>query len=132
MRKITEIILHCTATPEGRDVTAAEVNRWHKARGFLSIGYHYLIRLDGTVEEGRPLSQQGAHCLQHNANSIGVCYAGGLTKDGKQPKDTRTKAQRNAMRMLVDKLKQRFPGATVHCHNEYAPKACPCFSMKDF
>lgn len=129
-RRIDKVILHCLATPEGRDYSVAQVREWHvKDRGFADIGYHYLIHIDGTVEEGRPLDMIGAHCTGQNAHSIGVVYAGGVDKDDK-PKDTRTPAQRNAMRSLVDYLKRKY-GASVHCHNEFANKACPSFKINE-
>ena len=130
MRRITEIIIHCSATEAGRDFTAADIDRWHRQRGFKCIGYHYVIRLDGTVEEGRPVSEIGAHCKGHNAHSIGICYVGGLrSSSGSRliPADTRTDAQKLSLLSLLSILKQRYPTATIHGHNEYAPKACPCF-----
>lgn len=130
MRKIDKIILHCTATPEGREVTVADVSAWHKERGFRTIGYHYLVYLDGTVVRGRREEEIGAHCLGQNAGSIGVCYVGGLDSRGK-PKDTRTAAQRVALRNLVEGLQRRYPHATLHGHNEFAAKACPCFKISD-
>ena len=77
MRKITEIIVHCTATPEGRQVSVADVDSWHRRQGLSSIGYHYLVGIDGAVGRGRPETAVGAHCRGHNACSIGVCYVGG-------------------------------------------------------
>lgn len=130
MRKITEIIIHCTATPAGRPVSVADIDRWHRSRGFASIGYHYLVELDGTVAVGRSEALAGAHCLGHNKSSIGIAYAGGLDSAGR-PADTRTPAQRRALRELVALLKFRFPGATVHGHNEFAAKACPCFKVPE-
>ena len=130
MRKIDKIILHCTATPEGRQVTVADVTAWHKERGFRTIGYHYLVYLDGTVVRGRREEEIGAHCLGQNAGSIGVCYVGGLDSRGK-PKDTRTADQRVALRNLVEGLQRRYPHATLHGHNEFAAKACPCFKISD-
>lgn len=130
MRELKEIILHCTATKEGQDYSVEQVRKWHLDRGFNDIGYHFLIRLDGTVEAGRPLETVGAHCKGHNANSIGIAYVGGLDKNGR-PKDTRTLPQKEAMRRLVDDLKQYFPRLEVHCHNEYSTKACPCFSVSE-
>ena len=130
MRKIDKIILHCTATPEGREVTVADVTAWHKERGFRTIGYHYLVYLDGTVVRGRREEEIGAHCLGQNAGSIGVCYVGGLDSRGK-PKDTRTAAQCVALRNLVEGLQRRYPHATLHGHNEFAAKACPCFKISD-
>ena len=129
MRKIDKIIIHCTATKEGRPVTVAEVTVWHKDRGFVTIGYHYLIGIDGEVWTGRPVEQVGAHCTGQNANSIGVCYAGGLDADGKA-KDTRTAAQKESLVTLVKELKETYPAATIHGHREFANKACPCFDVK--
>lgn len=130
MRHINEIIIHCSATPEGRDYTVADIDRWHKARGWRGIGYHYVIYRDGSVHAGRPVEQIGAHCTGHNANSIGICYIGGVAADGKTPKDTRTLAQRIALRELVEELRAKYPGATVHGHREFAPKACPSFDVQ--
>lgn len=93
MRKINQIIVHCSATPEGKNFNANDIDRWHKERGFDCIGYHYVIDLDGTIEKGRPIEKVGAHVKGHNSNSIGVCYIGGLASDGKTPKDTRTVEQ---------------------------------------
>lgn len=130
MRQIKEIILHCSATAEGRDYTVADIDRWHKARGWRGIGYHYVIYRDGSVHPGRPVEQVGAHCTGHNANSIGICYIGGLAADNKTPKDTRTPAQIQALRDLVGELKKKYPGARVHGHNEFSAKACPCFNVR--
>lgn len=130
MRHITEIIIHCTATPEGRDFTVNQIREWHRARGFADIGYHYVIHLDGAVDEGRPLTQIGAHCTGHNAQSIGIAYVGGLKADGKTAKDTRTAKQKTALKNLLRNLRTQFPKATVHGHNEFASKACPCFDVR--
>lgn len=133
MRKITEIIVHCSATPRGRNVTAKDIDRWHKERGFRCIGYHYVIRLDGTVEAGRNEGETGAHCKGHNATSVGICYVGGLSADGKQAVDTRTDSQRVAMTELIAALKERYPGAKVYGHRDFAAKECPCFDVhKEF
>lgn len=129
MRKIDEIIVHCSATPRRRDVSAAEIDRWHRQRGFRCIGYHYVIRLDGTVERGRPECEAGAHCKGHNSSSIGICYIGGMTADGKTAADTRTDAQRVAMTELIMEMKERYPGARVHGHRDFAAKDCPCFDV---
>ena len=130
MRQIKEIILHCSATAEGRDYTVADIDRWHRQRGFKSIGYHFVIYRDGTIHKGRPLDQIGAHCTGHNANSIGICYIGGCAADGKTAKDTRTGAQREALKRLVSELREAYPAATVHGHREYAKKACPSFDVQ--
>jgi len=133
MRTIDSIIIHCSATPEGRDVTAADIRRWHmNDNGWKDIGYHYVIRLDGTVEQGRPVEQAGAHCTGHNQTSIGVCYIGGTAKDGKTPKDTRTDAQKAALLALVRKLQSahRILSSNIFGHNQFANKACPAFDVQ--
>ena len=134
LRKINEIILHCSATPEGKDFTVADITRWHKERGFRTIGYHYVVYRDGTVHKGRPVEQIGAHCEGYNKNSIGVCYIGGLMTDGKTPKDTRTSEQKEALYQLCYDLMDRFDIGMqdIHCHNEYAKKACPSFQIQKF
>lgn len=126
-RNIKEIIVHCTATPEGRPVTIKEITNWHKQRGFTTIGYHYIVMLDGVVCNGRDVNVAGAHCVNHNAISIGVCYVGGLTKDGKKEKDTRTPAQKYALLQLLKKLKALYPNAKIYGHRDFANKACPSF-----
>ena len=129
MREITEIIIHCLATKEGHPFFAADIDRWHKAQGWSGICYHYVIDIDGKVETGRAEYQTGAHAKGHNANSIGICYIGGLDINGK-PKDTRTPEQRKSLAELVARLKVKYPKATVHGHNEFANKACPCFNVR--
>jgi len=130
MRKINQIIIHCTATPEGRVTTVADVTAWHKQRGFTTIGYHYLIGLNGEIWKGRDEQLICAHCEGHNAYSIGVCYVGGLAQDGKTAKDTRTGAQKVSIEKLIKELKLKYPYATIHGHNEFAAKACPSFNVK--
>lgn len=127
MRKINEIIVHCAATPEGKNFKAADIDGWHRERKMKCIGYHYVVDLDGTVEPGRPESEIGAHCRGHNQNSIGVCYVGGLAADGKTPKDTRTAAQKEALLALLKKLRAKYPKASIHSHRDFAAKACPSF-----
>lgn len=129
MRKIDKIILHCSATKEGQNFTIEDIDQWHQQRGFAKIGYHYVIYLDGSIHKGRNEELIGAHCLGHNATSIGICYIGGLDNAG-QPKDTRTQAQKVALEKLVADLRVKYPKAKVHGHNEFAAKACPCFDVK--
>lgn len=130
MRPIKEIIIHCTATPEGREVTIGELRRWHRQRGFSDVGYHYIIHLDGRVEAGRAVEEAGAHCQGHNRASIGVCYIGGVGKDGKTPKDTRTEAQKASLARLTERLLRLYPGAEVLGHNQLSAKACPSFDVQ--
>lgn len=130
MREIKEIIIHCADTPEGRDVKAEEIRRWHtKERGWRDIGYHYVIDLDGTVESGRPIEDAGAHCTGHNKNSIGICYVGGCDEK-MQPKDTRTDAQKASLLLLLKDLRKRYPKAKIYGHRDFAQKACPSFDAK--
>ena len=132
MRKINKIILHCSATPEGRQHDVADIRRWHLKRGFNDIGYHYLIHIDGTIEEGRPLNKQGAHCSGQNRGSVGICYVGGMSKDMKKAKDTRTQAQKDSLINLMHELIYKYnKDMTIHGHNEYANKSCPSFIVKD-
>ena len=101
MRKIDLIIVHCAATPEGKDFTTEDIDRWHRQQGFSPIGYHFVVYRDGSVHTGRPIEQVGAHCRGRNSTSIGVCYIGGLSADGKRPKDTRTDNQKKALKALI-------------------------------
>lgn len=139
---INYIIVHCTATPEGRHVTVADLRKWHKERGFKDIGYHYVVYLDGSVHTGRPEGRPGAHCKGYNNCSIGIVYVGGLAKDGKTPKDTRTKEQKESLINLIEDLKRRYPNAAIKGHRDMSPdidgdgvvepeewiKECPCFN----
>lgn len=128
MRKINEIIVHCSATPEGRDVTVKTIDKWHKDRGWKGIGYHWVIYRDGSVHKGRAENAIGAHCKGHNAHSIGIVYIGGMDKAMKKPKDTRTKAQKDAIVKLILELKSRYHGIEkVSGHRDYAAKACPSY-----
>ena len=102
------IIIHCSATRAGQNITAADIDCWHRARGFWSIGYHYVIRLDGTIEPGRDVTLDGAHCMGWNQRSIGICYVGGLDKEGR-PADTRTDAQRTALILSLIHISQATP-----------------------
>ena len=129
MRKIEQIIIHCSDTPEGRDDRAADIRRWHLARGFNDIGYHYVIDLDGTIEPGRDVSEAGAHTQGHNANSIGICYVGGCDEK-MQPKDTRTDAQKASLLLLLKYLRSKYPDAKIYGHRDFAAKACPSFDAK--
>lgn len=133
-RKINEIILHCSATPEGKDYDIATIRKWHLERGFSDIGYHYVIYRDGSINNGRDVNISGAHCTNHNSKSIGICYIGGCAADGKTAKDTRTDAQKASLVSLVKQLMSMYKltSSNVHCHNEYANKACPSFKITDF
>jgi len=130
-RKINKIILHCSATREGQDISVDTIRKWHvDGRGWSDIGYHYIVSIDGSIKEGRPIDRSGAHTKGQNSNSVGVCYIGGVEKDGKTPKDTRNPEQLMALANLLDALMEMYPGATLHGHNEFANKACPSFDVQ--
>lgn len=142
-KKIDAIIIHCSATPAGIDYRAADIDKWHKKKGWRMIGYNYVIDLDGTVEVGRPLTMDGAHCntsgfsgLSYNKHSIGICYIGGLEattdkkgrivakkdKNGRSiAKDTRTDAQKLALEKLVWDLFVKYPIKEILGHRDTSP-----------
>lgn len=143
IRRIHGIVVHCSATVEGEDFDISDIDRWHKKRGFNRVGYHFVIKLDGTIQTGRELSMIGAHVSGHNKNTIGICYIGGLDAD-KKAKDTRTDAQKESLRWLIRAIKAHMKGGqalTVKGHRDYSPdrngngiidaserlKECPCF-----
>ena len=126
-RTIKELIVHCSATPEGKDYNVDTIRQWHLQRGFSDIGYHYVIYRDGSIHIGRDESIIGAHCTGHNTNSIGVCYIGGCASDGKTPKDTRTTEQKQSLVKLLKELKTKYPQASIHGHRDFSSKACPSF-----
>ena len=129
-RTINEIIIHCSATTVEQNITAYDVDKWHKAKGWSGIGYHFFIRLDGTIEMGRPIYMEGAHCYGHNKHSIGICYAGGVSKQNGTEYfvDTRTNEQKQSLITLIRVLLWCFPSIQrVVGHDYYSNKACPCF-----
>ncbi len=131
-RQIKYLVVHCSATPEGRNHTAKDIDAWHRQRGFDGIGYNYVIRLDGTVEEGRDVNKIPSHVKGYNKESIGICYIGGIDKNTLQPKDTRTPAQKEALKKLLVELKKLYPQAEILGHRDFpnVAKACPCFNAK--
>ena len=130
MRDIKKLIVHCSATPEFKDFDVEDIREWHvKGNGWSDIGYHYIITLDGIVQEGRPVDKKGAHCFGHNSDSIGVCYIGGMDKDMKEWKDTRTQNQIDSLYNLLQELKMEYPDAKVFGHRDFTDKkSCPSFN----
>lgn len=127
MRTISLIIVHCSGVTPRQQSSARQIDQWHRRLGWKGIGYHYVVRRDGTVEQGRPEAVVGAHCTGHNQHSIGVCYEGGLNAAG-MPSDTRTEAQKETLRRLLGELRGRYPKAIILGHNRLCRmKACPCF-----
>lgn len=133
MRDINLIIIHCAATYPRMDIGVKEIRQWHmRDNGWSDIGYHYVIRRDGALETGRPLERAGAHCQGKNAGSIGICLVGGLEKTpaGKSvPAANFTNAQYAALHKLLQELAEKFPGAEIRGHQDFARKACPCFDV---
>ena len=128
MRTITLLVIHCSAVRPDQTSSAAQIDTWHRRdRHYkFGIGYHYVVRRDGQIEPGRPEYMVGAHCKNHNAHSIGICYEGGLNIRG-QPADTRTEAQKASLRRLLEDLHRRYPKALIVGHHDLNPqKACPC------
>lgn len=139
-RRIDAIVIHCTATKPDVDWTADDVRKVHKKQGWSDIGYHYLIRLDGTIDNGRDVDLIGAHVSGHNNHTIGVCYVGGLDAFG-NPRDTRTLNQKDSLLNLLKMLRATYPKAIIKGHRDYSPdkngngtiepsewiKSCPCF-----
>tara|TARA_R110001592_G_scaffold5408_5_gene29802 strand:- start:6927 stop:7337 length:411 start_codon:yes stop_codon:yes gene_type:complete len=127
MRQINKLIVHCSATREGQNVTVDTIRDWHLARGWTDIGYHFYIDVEGNIQKGRDIAKIGAHTKGQNRNSIGICYCGGVEVDGKTPKDTRTEEQKNSLLAVLRTLKAMYPKAIIHSHRDYANKACPSF-----
>lgn len=133
-RMINKILIHCSATPEGKDYTVDDIRRWHKQQGWSDIGYHYVVYRNGDIVNGRDVDIQGAHCADNggNINSIGICYIGGCARDGKTPKDTRTDAQKLALLNLLLDLRKMYPHAVILGHRDLDEhgKLCPSFDAK--
>ena len=142
MRKVNKIVIHCTATKEGVNVSPATIKQWHLNRGFSDIGYHYIIGIEGKINSGRPVSRAGAHVKNGNSDSIGISYVGGLDSNGKA-KDTRTDAQKASLIKILKVLKNIYPQASIHGHRDYSPdrdnngveehefmKQCPCYNAE--
>ena len=141
MRQINYIIIHCSATEAGSGIDIRDIDRWHRQKGWLCVGYHYVITENGQLQQGRTLDTEGAHCLYHNKDSIGVCYVGGMFNGA--PTDTRTAAQCARLEICVRNLLRLFPEAKLCGHRDLSPdrngdgeitpdewtKMCPCFNV---
>ena len=129
-RKINLIVVHCSVTRVNKNFTVEQLEACHKARGFKSIGYHYYITKDGMLYPCRPENEIGAHARHDNAHSIGICYEGGLDKNG-NPADTRTPEQKETMEDLLNGLATDYPDAEIlgHCDLPGVRKACPSFNV---
>jgi N-acetylmuramoyl-L-alanine amidase len=134
MRRNTNyIVVHCAATPASMDIGAKEIDRWHRTQGWLKIGYHFVIRRDGTIEKGREVDDVGAHVAGYNNLSLGICLVGGLKEDKKTPEDNFTPDQKTALWGLLCELMEKYPVAAVVGHRDLNPhKECPCFDVNEF
>lgn len=131
--KTDYIIIHCSATDEKQNVGAADIDKWHRSKGWACIGYHYVIRRNGTVEEGRDEKVVGAHVENHNSNSIGVCMVGGVDANNHDKAvNNFTKEQFASLKQLLIDLKKRYPKAIIQGHRDFpeVKKACPSFDVK--
>lgn len=131
MKSVDYLVIHCSATPPSSDIGVKEIDAWHKKRGWRGCGYHHVIRRDGTLEAGRPESKAGAHVLNFNHCSIGVCLVGGLNKDRRAAPEY-TEAQWKTLAKLIRELRSRYPRAKIQGHRDFPEvnKACPCFDVE--
>lgn len=130
MREVSKAIIHCTATPEGREVSVDTIRQWHLDRGWSDIGYHYIIALNGRIDIGRPIEQTGAHTSGHNTGSVGISYVGGVDAE-MNAKDTRTREQKASLYQLLSTLKLMFPALEVYGHRDFTDsKECPSFDAR--
>ena len=151
MRNITSIVHHCTATKEGVDIGFKEIDEWHRKKGWgvvyngnkIHCGYHFIVRIDGSVEIGRPIELPGAHVKGHNKNSVGVTYVGGLDKN-MNPKDTRTLKQKEALKCINENLIDILGSLDISGHRDHSEdlnkngviepfewsKLCPCYDAR--
>lgn len=126
------IVVHCSATPPSMDVDIRDVDRWHRQKGWLKVGYHYFIKRSGELQEGRQLTEAGAHVKGHNHESVGICLAGGLSEVGLQPEDNFLPVQKQALKSLLAYLQKYFEKAVIGGHRDYNPhKDCPCFEVQE-
>lgn len=131
MLPIKYLTIHCAATPEGRNVSAAEIEKWDIAK-FGQKSYHMIVELDGRITRSLSDRQKGAHVGGNNTGNIGICYIGGMDKDMKLAKDTRTPAQKTALKTLVATYKERYPGIIIRGHRDWpgVKKDCPGFDVQ--
>lgn len=128
---IKHIIIHCSATYESMDIDANTIDRWHKNKGWSGIGYNYVIKRDGTIQEGREVGKVGAHTLGRNHDSIGICWIGGLGQDGKS-EDNRTQEQKISLFALLKHLKSKHIGVKISGHSDWNATSCPAFNVKEW
>lgn len=131
--KTDYLVIHCAATPPTMDVDIKTIEEWHKARGFKTVGYHFFIKRDGTIQEGREIGSIGAHVVGHNHSSVGICMAGGVGRDAKSPENNFTPDQWKSLYLTLQMLHEKYPAAVIVGHNDLdAGKACPSFSVSEY
>lgn len=129
-RNVTEaIFVHCSATKPSMDIGLREIRQWHKEQGWLDVGYHFIIRRDGTIEEGRPVDVVGSHVAGWNERSVGICLVGGVAENGKDFEANFTPIQMEALKLVLFQMQSLYPKATIKAHHDVAPKACPSFNL---
>ena len=128
MRTVKKIIIHCSDTFNTMDIGVEEIRKWHMKRGFNDIGYHFVIRRDGTIETGRDINTIGAHCKGQNKDSIGICLVGGKAGHG-DPADNFNECQVDSAKDLLEGLRQQYVELSFHGHNEFSNKACPVIDI---
>ena len=146
MRELNTFVVHCSATRSSQDIDVNQIREMHLQRGWSDIGYHFVIKRDGTLEVGRPISRAGAHVKGHNANSVGVCLVGGLNEETGKPENNFTKAQFDQLEELIETFLQVYPSIEKVCgHRDLSPdldgdgvveqhewlKQCPCFDVRE-
>ena len=130
--KTNFIVVHCAATKPSMDTSAADIDRWHRERGWLKIGYHFVVRRNGEIEEGRHIEEVGAHASGYNYSSVSVCLIGGLSEDGKSSENNFTEEQWESFGAVIDTLTNRYPNAKVIGHNDISKKDCPTFNVGEW
>ena len=130
-KETTEIVIHCAATKPSMKVDATVIDRWHREKGWLKIGYHYVINRDGSIEIGRNEDTVGAHAKGYNATSVGICLVGGLSEDN-EPEDNFTDEQWLMLTRLVDGISSKYPDAKIIGHNNVSTKTCPNFDVGEW
>ena len=132
MRKIDKLIIHCSATPEFKEFDVDDIRNWHvNGNKWSDVGYHFVIKINGTIQIGRPINKIGSHVKGKNRSSIGICYIGGMNRDMTDWIDTRTPEQKVSLIALLKELKEKYTEAIVYGHNDFTDKkVCPCFDAK--
>jgi len=131
LKRVNFIAIHCAATPPTMNIGVDEIRGWHKAKGWSDVGYHYVIKRDGTIQFGRPQDLMGAHVQGYNVDSLGICLIGGVDAQNRAENNF-TPQQFDALEVLVRVLLFQFPHAIVQGHRDFpnVNKACPSFDAR--